>query len=260
MIDYFIQPYVEGKRCTIFISKTANVVSIKAQTGGKRCKLPTPIKKELKASYEGSKYNGFSIVLDGSLVVDKSNKTNLILFDILLKDEYDGKLQSRNYETRHENLTARFIKQRSKLIKPVFSAELDDKNLDFFISVFVNTDTISSVMFRKNKPYKADDEFSVIHLWTELTGSVVGYVKDTAVKKEFDENQNVKSETQYDYLKTVVVSYEGKDIDIDLVNYSEKDRVELLSKAKDLLGTECKFKRWDLQEKHGYLLTDLKIV
>ena len=54
------------------------------------------------------------------------------------------------------------------------------------------------------------------------------------------------------------MSHDGEDIDIELTNFLENDKVELLEKARSLLGKRCKFKRWNVQEKCGYILTELE--
>ena len=97
---YFLQPFVEGKQCKIFFDTNENgVVSLKAfDDSDRKFKIENSIKKELVNFYKSSKFFGFSTVVLGVLSVNKKNVTNLILNDIFLKDEYDGKVQSRRYD------------------------------------------------------------------------------------------------------------------------------------------------------------------
>ena len=135
---YYMQPYINGEKVVLTISSLNGVVKIVCiNDAGKTVKLDNKIKKELRKCYESSRFNGFNIVINGFLTIDKKNITYLMCYDLFLKDEYEGKMQSKKLSIRYENLNIRFLNQKLKLVRTIFNHEYSDQNLDVFIKMFI---------------------------------------------------------------------------------------------------------------------------
>jgi len=219
----------------------------------KKCSIGR-IKKDLKKCYEESRFNGFPIVLKGFFVVDKKNEESLILYDIFLKDEYEDKIQSKKYELRFENLNARFISQKVKSIKSLFSHKFTPFNLNVFIKLFVKTLQTEKIVYRKNTPRnRSENEVVIDSIWEDLEGKVVGAIKGESVKKEFDEKQNLTTETPFEFLKSFNVKLNDEIVEIELDRLSENERVEMLTTSDSYIGKRCKFKKYEIVGNAGFV-------
>lgn len=223
----------------------------------RKFKVENKIRKEIRKCYDSSKYKGYPIILKGFLVIDKKNRTNLILYDIFLKDEYDGILHLKRYGIRYENLTIRFLNQNVEYVKPIFSHEFSDFNLDIFIKLFVKTLSTDKVVFRKNTLINLDeDDFFIEDIWTDFIGEIVGAIPGESIKREFDEKQNITSETPFEYLKSFNIKIDDKIVEVELFNFSEADKVEMLSKSAEFIGRKCRFRKYKILNNEGYVFID----
>lgn len=229
----------------------------------KKVKLDNKIRKELSKSYRSSKFFKYPVVLEGVLSTDKKNRTFLILYDIFLKDEFEGKTQSRRYDLRYENLIFRFIDKSCKNVKVVFSHQFNETNLNLFINMFVKTDALDSVVFKKNTTKLFEDpetDFIKLNIWTEFSGTIVGYEIGESSKKEYDDKQNLVSETPFEYLKAFKIFNEAENetVLVELSNFTESEKINFLSNVKDYTDKKCVFKRYNVLNNIGYIFVEAK--
>ena len=252
-----MQPCVYGEHRSICVLSKNGVTSILAFDKDKhKVKLDKHVKKELLRLYEDSKFKGYDIVLLGDETTTKDNIPILVLDDILLKNEYERMMPSKKYATRYENLVLRFLNNKTSRIRIVASYQFNESNLDVFINQFVKTNTIDKITYHKNVPLDyCDDEIISESIWETEEGKIVGYDVGTGSKKEFDEQQNLTSETPYDYLKSLkIVSSDGINVlNIELSNYNENDKINMLYSVNDYMQKKCIIKKYSILDKTGYL-------
>ncbi len=257
---YFIQPYVEGAYCRINIIEKGKVVSITAvNEDGEKVNLDNKIKKELSKTYRTSKFFRFPTVLEGVISVDKQNRYYLILFDIMTEDEFEGKSQSKRYDIRYQNLVFRFLSKMNKYVKALFTHPYNDISINLVIEQFIKTDSLNKIMFRKNIPKGYEEnEFIEYKIWTEFRGKILGYEVGHDVKKEFDEKQNLVSETPFEYLKAFKVfnEKENETILVKLTNFTEAQKVNMLKCADDFINKKLKFKKYNFLNNVGYIFVN----
>lgn len=110
------------------------------------------------------------------------------------------------------------------------------------------------IVYRKNVPKNyCENEIIIEDIWTNLDGEIVGAIKGESVKKEFDEKQNLTAETPFDYLKSFNVKINDEVIEVELINFSENDRVEMLAKSDEFIGRKCEVKKYKILNKEGYI-------
>ena len=255
---YFIQPYISGKHLTILIYMLNNMCFLRAfDDNDTKTKLLKQIAKELKKAYAGSKYNTAAIVLKGFLVLDKKNRESLILYDIFTKEEYSEKMQSKKYEVRLENLNFRFLTNKLKSVKSIFSHSFSEQSLKLFIELFVKNCKTEKIVYKKNCPrhYFDENEIVIDDIWTNRHGEIVGVVPAEAVKREVDDNQNIVSETPYKYAKSFNFkdSETGEVVEVELSNFTDAEKVEILEKADNFLHKSFDFKQFKILENNGYV-------
>lgn len=258
---YFIQPYVDGEYCLINISFVANNVKIKSfDKNGKRIKLLNPIKKQLRKSYESSKYNKYEIYLKGFLVNDAKNKTSLMIYDILLKDEYDGRIQSKRYQIRYENLVFRFLNLKCKDIRLIFSYNYTDGNLDAIIKQFIETNKLEKIVFRKNIPYKYEDnDIFIEDIWTDYSGKIIGYEDGTVIHREYNDKQEVVSETPVSCIKSFkILNDNNETVDVSIDNFIDSEKTHYYETINEWMNHECNYRQYKILNKTGFVFVNTK--
>ena len=123
-----------------------------------------------------------------------------------------------------------------------------------FIKLFVNTLLTEKIVYRKNVPKNyCENELIVDDIWTDLEGEIVGVIQGESVKKEFDEKQNLTTETPFEYLKSFNVKCNDQVIEVELLNFSENDKVEMLAKSEEFLNRKCALKKYEILNNEGYI-------
>ena len=251
---YFIQPFIEGKKVVIHVNPKASIVEVACLE-----RIENKIKKEIRKAYQSSRFYGYPIVLVGYLTIDKKNVTILYLDDIFLKAEYSGLTQSKRYSLRSENLNSRFMLMKPELVKQVPTRRFSEQNLDAFIHLFVETNLTSKIVYRKDIPLGyEEDEVIIDDIWETLSGKVIDMEKEVGVDRKFDENQNVVEGESYEYASSLIVKSDSFDapIKVPLVGLQDSDKVELCN-ASDTIGKSCRFKKYTILDKCGFILDSL---
>lgn len=254
---YFIQPYINGEYCLIRIFKSDKGTIIKASNKvGTKIKLLTKIKKQLKRSYETSRYFNYDIVLKGFLVNDTKNITSLVIYDLLLIDEYEQKNQSKRYYIRYENLILRFLTLKSKDVKLIFTYNYSESNLDAVINQFIKTNKLEKLVFRKDSPYKYDS-IIIEDIWTDYVGKIIGYEEGVVIKKEFNDKQEVISETPITCIKSFKILYNNEIINISIENLIDSEKIKYYETINEWINQECNFRQYKILNKSGYIFCNI---
>ena len=116
--DYFILPYYNENTLTYITIKNDDIKwfnnNLKSISPYKR------INKSLIRFYNDSKFKGYEICVIG-FINKIQNFHSLAIFDLLLKDEFEGKIQSKKYSIRYDNIKNRFLVNIPKSIKNVYA-------------------------------------------------------------------------------------------------------------------------------------------
>lgn len=257
---YFIQPFINGNELTINISVKNNVCEVKAfNKNGKTIKLLKKIENELINSYNSSNFKGFEIILKGFITLTKKKKI-LMLYDLLLKNEYDLKTQSKKYNIRLENLNIRFLKIGLKNIKSIFTFKYSEKNIDHIINQFIKSNLIDGLVFHKDIPYKYDDnEIIIENVCTLYEGKVVDCVVGTTLKKITDEEtQEVISQEEIPCIHFIKCLINNKELTIPLDNYLENEKIEMFNNFSNMKNKKCYLKYYHILNKSGYFIVKIE--
>lgn len=261
---YFIQPFISGMKCNVYCERNINGKTlIKANNkNNNRIKLPSNIKKQIKQSYESSSYNGYKIVLKCFLINNKENKTSLIVYDLLLLDEYTGKIQSKKYNIRYENLILRFLTTKTPDVNVIFSYKLNDFNLNIVIDKFILTNKIQKLIFRKNLPYKFEDNDIIIeNVVTQHDGKIIDYELGTIISRTFNqESGEVETETEIPCINsfTIFNSDLGKTEIVSIKNLNDSDRISYYDNINNLLNTDCTYGSYSILNNCGNVFLNFK--
>jgi hypothetical protein len=257
---YFIQPLIKGNEILINISTLNKEVVVKGfNKKNKSIKILKRIENELVSLYKESNYFGFEIYLKGFITITKKRKS-LLLFDILLKNEYEGYSQSKKYVIRLENLNIRFLKVGSKNIKSVFTFKYNEKNLEHIINQFIKSNLIDGLVFHKDIPYNyCDDEIIEEIICEEFEGVVNDGIVGTFLKKEVDEETNkiIKTE-EIPCMHFIKVQSNDEIISIPLDNFLDKEKAEMFTNFQSLIGKKCIFKKYSILDKNGYFIVNIE--
>ena len=174
--DYFIMPYYSFNSLVyITISKSSIEWynnNLKRITGYKR------IENALKKIYASSKFYGYEITVIGFLTTTKKKKT-LVIFDLLLKDEINKKIQSKKYSIRLDNIKNRFINLvNNKLVLSVFAQKNISDTIDDITLKMIESNSWDGLIFYKDKPYNFEiDNSSLLFykVWEIKTGIITGF-------------------------------------------------------------------------------------
>lgn len=256
---YFIQPFIEGERLIINVKFIDNEVHVKAiNKKNKQVKLLKRIENEIINLYKNSKFYQYEIILKGFLVLDKKKK-NIIFYDLMLKNEYDLKTQSKRYNIRLENLNIRFLKIGTKYVKSIFSFPYNEKNLEHIINQFIKSNKINSLVFHKDIPYKYDDEIIVEDVCTSYDGKIIDCIIGTTIKRINNEETNeIESEEEIpciNYLKCLV---NEEEVVIPLDNFLDSERIDMFQNFDKIKDSECQIKSYNILNKNGFFIVKVK--
>lgn len=252
---YLIQPFIGGRPVKVAISQSGGVVSVRVSgEGGKKEKIGGRIRKDLAMCYGASRFRGHPVVLSGFLTLDRRGVMRLVLNDILLKDEYDGKAQSRRYSVRLENLNARFLSPKAKSLRSVFSSEASGAGVDMFVKAFVQTQLTDKVVFRRDSPKGVcENEVVIEDIWTRVEGEIVGFAEGEAVKGKPGEGQEAAEGEPFRYLKSFSVKVGGEEVTVELSGMLDSDKAEMLAHADGFIGRKCELRRYSVLGREGYV-------
>jgi hypothetical protein len=257
---YFIQPFIEGNELIINISSKNNNCEIKAiNKNGKSIKLLKRIENELISLYNSSNFKGFEIILKGFITLTKKKKT-LMLYDLLLKNEYDMKVQSKKYNIRLENLNIRFLKIGSKNIKSIFTFKYNERNIDHIINQFIKSNLINGLVFHKDVPYNyEDDEIIVENVCVMHEGIVIDCVVGTTLKKTIDEEtQETTHQEEVPCIHFIKCLVNNEELTIPLDNYLENEKIDMFNNFSDLKNKKCWVKYYNILNKSGYFIVKIE--
>ncbi len=173
--DYFIMPYYSNDSL-IYVKITKE--SIKWYNND--LKNITPYKRinnALKKMYISSKFYGYEIYLI-CFLSKRKQKTSLIVFDLLLKDEIEKKIQSKKYSIRLDNIKNRFIDLKNKFIIPIFAQKNENNEINDILLKMIESNSWDGFIFYKDKPYNYDlDNTSLFFykLWEIKSGQITNY-------------------------------------------------------------------------------------
>lgn len=171
--DYFVMPYYDPS-LVVYINMSKDSITwfnskLKKITGYKK------IESSIKKLYANSKFNGYNITIIGFLSKNKNTKT-LMIFDLLLKDEIDGKIQSKKYSIRVDNIRNRFFQPNVKNILPVFCKKNDTDKIDDISMQMIESDAWDGFILYLDKPYNYEDNNMLFcKLWELKTAIISGY-------------------------------------------------------------------------------------
>lgn len=160
--NYFIFPYYNEKNLT-YISINKDQIkwynnNLKEITPFKR------INKSLQYFYNNSKFKGYEIFVIG--FINKIQKfKSFAVFDLLLKDEIEGKIQSKKYSIRYDNVRYRFLTNIPKNIKNVYTVFSQKYSDDIFNSTVISclkSNIWEGFSLYKDEPYNYDENFNLI--------------------------------------------------------------------------------------------------
>lgn len=244
---YFIQPFIDGEKVLIKISyKDENVDVKQFNKNNKKIHILKKIENELILFYKNSKFFKYDIILKGFIVRDYKKTKSLILYDIMTLDEYELKIQSKKYSIRLENLNIRFLTNKSKNIKSIFSYQYNENNLKIVYDQFIKKNIIDGYVFRKNIPYKYDEEEIIIeNVCKEHKSKIIDFVIGTSIKQEIDEeNNNIKSSTTIPCVSEIKIYFNNKETFVKLDNLLDSEKVKYFNEVSELKNKMCIFKEY----------------
>ena len=172
--NYFIFPYYNEKNLT-YISINKDQIkwynnNLKEITPFKR------INKSLLYFYNNSKFKGYEIFVIG--FINKIQKfKSFAVFDLLLKDEIDGKIQSKKYSIRYENINYRFLVNIPKSIKNIYSIFAQKFSESFFnngVITCLKTNKWEGYSLYIDKPYNYENLSLISNkAWIIDTGKII---------------------------------------------------------------------------------------
>lgn len=257
---YFMQPYVDSNPLLINILMHNKICEVKAfNKKNKQIKLLKKIENELISLYRSSNFYGFEIFLKGFITLTKKRK-QLMVYDILLKNEYDLKSQSKRYSTRLENLNIRFLKIKTKHVKSIFTFKFNEKNLDHIIKQFIKTNLIDGIVFHKDIPYKyEEDEVIIENVCKEYEGIIVDSIVGTVVKQTVNEETNtVEKYEEVPCVHFLKCKIDEDIIDISLDNFLDNEKIKIFNNFDSIKNTKCKIKYFNILEKSGYFIVNFE--
>lgn len=184
--EYFILPYYDENTLVYITIKDTEV-----KWFNKNLKPITPYKrisKSLLYFYENSKFKGYEICILG--FVNKIQKfQSLAVFDLLLKDEIDGKIQSKKYSIRYDNIKYRFLINIPKSIKnvyAVFGQKYSENAFNTTVISCIKSNIWEGFSLYKDKPFAYEDDqydFLTNKVW-ETSQNKIKDVKFTIDKED----------------------------------------------------------------------------
>lgn len=253
---YLIQPYIEGEKVLIKISCDDDVVNIKQfNKNNRKIHMLKRIENELTSFYKNSKFFKYNIILKGFIVRNYKNLKTLILYDIMTLDEYELKVQSKKYSTRLENLNIRFLTSTSKNIRSIFSYQYNEHNLKIVYDQFVKNNVMNGYVFRKNIPYKYDDNEVIIeNVCNEQKSSIIDFVIGTTLKQENDEeNNNIKSSEQIPCVQEIKIMSDDGELSIKLDNVLDSEKVKYFNEIDEIRKKNCIYKEYKFLDHHDFI-------
>ena len=219
--NYFIFPYYNEKTLT-YISIKDN----KVKWYNNNLKEITPLKrinKSLLYFYKNSKFKGYEIFLIG-FINKIQNFHSFAIFDLLLKDEIYGFIQSKKYSIRYDNIKNRFITNIPKNIKNVYAIFAIKYSDDIFNSTVIScikSNTWEGFSLYKDSPYNYDEDYNYISnkIWEINT--------DKIYDLKFSRNEENKIK-----LNSIIIKKESSEIQITLG--LEKIKIETLDDINNL--------------------------
>ena len=229
--DYFILPYYNENTLTYITIKNDDI-----KWFNNNLKLISPYKrinKSLIRFYNDSKFKGYEICVIG-FINKIQNFHSLAIFDLLLKDEFEGKIQSKKYSIRYDNIKNRFLVNIPKSIKnvyAVFGQKFDEAVFNSSVISCIKSNIWEGFSLYKDKPYCYDNSFDLItnKAW-EIFENKIKEVKFSTDK----DNKLI--------LNSIIIENENKEIPITLG--LEKIKIENLDdinnlKDKNILYKTC---------------------
>ena len=248
--NYFILPYYDKNTLVyIFIFKNGQI-----DWYNYNCKkIPSykRIDKNLLKCYNDSKYINHDIVIIG--FIDKiSTFRKLIIYDLLLKEEFDGDIQSKKYSIRIENFKGRFFTEKFNKIKnigTIFTYKYDEKTFNSIFSQCILTNKWEGYLLHKDCFFNDDIKNEIIEekIWETFSGTIIDATFGTVSVKEKDENDN-EIEKHYDGVKSIFVMNEDKKLEISN-GLTINERIDFFKNYSTLIGTEILYKYFILNDK-----------
>lgn len=161
--NYYIFPYY-NENTIVYITIKNNEIT----WFNNDLKLISPYKrinKSLLYFYNNSKFKNYEICIIG--FINKIQKfRSLAVFDLLLKDEMNEKIQSKKYSIRYDNIKYRFLTNIPKSIKNVYAVFAQKFTENTFNSTIINcikSNVWEGFSLYIDKPYcYEDDKFDLI--------------------------------------------------------------------------------------------------
>lgn len=246
---YFIQPFIDGEKVLIKINFENNIIHVKQfNKNNKETYILKKIKDELTGCYKFSKFSGYNIILKGFIVRNYKKVKSLLLYDIMTADEYEGRVQSKKYEVRLENLNIRFLLSKMKRIKSIFSYKFTDTNLRILFNQFIKQNTLDGYVFHKNIPYKYDDNEVIIenNICTYYSLDIEDVIIGTTIKQKIDEKNNkIESTEAVPCLLGIKVKIDNELVEINFDNILDSEKIKYFNEINDIKQMKCVIKKYD---------------
>lgn len=233
--DYFILPYY-NENSLIYITIKNNEIkwfnnNLKSISPYKR------INKSLIYFYNESRFKGYEICIIGFLNKIQ-NFHSLAVFDLLLKDEFEGKIQSKKYSIRYDNIKYRFLTNIPKNIKnvyAVFGQKFEESVFNSSIINCIKSNIWEGFSLYKDKPYCYDDQYDLIinKVW-EINTSKINDIKFSTDEK----NKLI--------LNSIIIKENNVEIPITLG--LEKIKIETINDINELKDKNIMYKTCNIDD------------
>lgn len=247
--------------------KTAQngVVSLKIcdLATGKRATATPRIKKQLKKTYESSKFFGYDTVLLGVLHVDEKNQTSLVLHDIMLASERKAGYCSKRYYQRYENLILRFLTSKPSDVKFIFSSPWSEQTKNVFENVFVKTNRTEKIVYRKDSTSFSGTTIAE-DIWKDHEGKIVSFDECAVKQREFNDKQEIVSELEVPAISAFIVKNEdGLEDKVTLDDIPDSMKVDFKKSAESdigsVVGKTCRYREYSFEDHSGFVFLDAEI-
>lgn len=248
--NYFILPYYDKNALVyIFIHKNGQIMWYNYNF--KKIQSFKRIDKNLLKCYNDSKYVDHDIVIIG--FIDKiSTFRKLIIFDLLLKEEFNGDIQSKKYSTRVENFKGRFFTEKFNNIKnigTIFTYKYDENIFNKIFSQCILTNKWEGYLLHKDCSFNDDIENEIIEekVWETFSGIIIDATFGTIEVKDKDE-KGEEINKSYEGVKSIFVMNEDKKLEISN-GFTINERVQFFKDYLNLIGKEIYYKYFILNDK-----------
>ena len=234
--NYFIFPYYNEKTLTYISIKNNEITwynnNLKERTPLKR------LNKSLLYFYNNSKFNGYQIFVIGFLNTIQKFKS-FAVFDLLLKDEIDGLIQSKKYSIRYDNVRYRFITNIPKSIKNVYAVFAQKYSTEIFNSNVINclkSNVWEGFSLYKDSPYNYDEKYNLItnKVWE------ISQNKIQDIKFSIDDKNKIT-------LDSIIIK-ETNNIKIPIKLGLEKIKVETIDDINNLKTKKIMYKTCNIDD------------